>query len=201
VDWDVHHGNGTQAIFFNDPHVLYFSVHRFHSGHYFPFQKYGGPSIVGSGKGIGFTVNVGWNQREMGDVEYLAVWHQVLLPIAEEFQPDLVLVSAGFDAAEECKVTPSCFGKLTEALLSLANGKVVCSLEGGYVRSILCQCVESVIESLLMKNSTQKHNCKQPMVKDCIGDALECIDRSAAQSIRSTIACHKEHWNCFKDHN
>lgn len=198
VDWDVHHGNGTQAIFLKDPNVLYFSVHRFHSGNYFPFQKYGGPNIVGTGKGAGFTVNVGWNQREMGDMEYLAVWHKVLLPIANEFQPDLVLVSAGFDAAEECKVTPQCFGKLTDILLTLANGKVVCSLEGGYVRSILCECVESVIGSLLMKKTKRKHTKEsQPELE--FRDVLEYINQSAAQSIRSTIDSHKKHWNCFRD--
>jgi hypothetical protein len=98
-------------IFFNDPQVLYFSVHRFHSEHYFPFQKHGGPSIAGLGKGTGLTVNIRWDQREMEDMEYLAVCQKILLPIAEEFQPDFVSVSARFNAAEGCKVTPQCFEK------------------------------------------------------------------------------------------
>jgi len=99
VDWDVHHGNGTQAIFLNDPNVLYFSVHRWHGGNFFPFLQKSGPSNVGLGDGEGYNVNVGWTRKGMGDEEYLAVWEKILMPIAREFQPDLVLVSAGFDAA------------------------------------------------------------------------------------------------------
>lgn len=99
VDWDVHHGNGTQSIFLNDPNVLYFSVHRWHGGNFFPFLQNGGPTTVGIDDGEGFNVNVGWSRKGMGDDEYLAVWEKLLMPMAHEFQPDLVLVSAGFDAA------------------------------------------------------------------------------------------------------
>lgn len=99
VDWDVHHGNGTQAIFSNDPNVLYFSVHRWHGGNFFPFQQNSGPTNVGIGDGKGFNVNVGWSRKGMGNDEYMAVWEKVLMPIARDFEPDLVLVSAGFDAA------------------------------------------------------------------------------------------------------
>lgn len=99
VDWDVHHGQGTQAIFLKDPHVLYFSAHRWHGGNFFPFLQKSGPTNVGVDEGEGFNVNVGWSRKGMGDDEYLAVWEMLLLPIAREFQPNLVLVSAGFDAA------------------------------------------------------------------------------------------------------
>jgi acetoin utilization deacetylase AcuC-like enzyme len=99
VDWDVHHGNGTQSIFLNDPDVLYFSVHRWHRGCFFPFLQNGGPTNVGIDEGKGFNVNVGWTRKGMGDAEYLAVWEKLLMPMATEFQPELVLVSAGFDAA------------------------------------------------------------------------------------------------------
>jgi histone deacetylase 6 len=99
VDWDVHHGNGTQRCFYNDPNVLYFSVHRYHGGNFFPFLQQGGPASVGNGTGKGFNMNVGWNDKKMGDDEYLVVWEKLLMPVAKEFNPDLVLVSAGFDAA------------------------------------------------------------------------------------------------------
>jgi histone deacetylase 6 len=98
-DWDVHHGNGTQSIFLNEPDVLYFSVHRWHGGNFFPFLQNGGPTNVGVDKGEGFNVNVGWSRKGMGDAEYLAVWEKLLMPMARKFQPELVLVSAGFDAA------------------------------------------------------------------------------------------------------
>ena len=153
VDWDIHHGNGTQSAFLSDPNVLYFSVHRYHNGNYFPFEGNGGPDTVGTGMGAGFNVNVGWNQKNMGDEEYYAVWSRVLMPLAQEFLPDLVLVSAGFDGAlgdmGECSVTPKCFANLAKQLMNLAKGKVVCSLEGGYVRSALAKCCEAVILALL----------------------------------------------------
>ncbi|KAL7542290.1 hypothetical protein ACHAXR_013391 [Thalassiosira sp. AJA248-18] len=204
VDWDVHHGNGTQRCFIDNPNVLYFSTHRYHGGNFFPFLQHGGPKNVGNGAGEGFNMNVGWNEKKMGDDEYLVVWEKLLMPIAEEFQPDLVLVSAGFDAARgdmgECDVTPECFARLTRRLKTLANGKVVCALEGGYVRSVLCKCIESVLRSLLDASSNDK--CKeelQTFYKN-VGenDMLGCIDPSAAKSIRETMKMHSNYWECLK---
>ena len=204
VDWDVHQGNGTTRCFIDDPNVLYFSVHRYHAGNFFPFLQHGGPANVGKGAGKGFNINVGWNDKKMGDDEYLVVWEKLLIPIAGEFNPNLVLVSAGFDAAQgdmgECDVTPDCFARLTRRLKTLANGKVVCALEGGYVRSVLCKCIESVLSSLLDANSDVK--CKeelQAFYKNLGGEEmLDCINPSAAKSIRETIEAHTEYWNCLK---
>ncbi|KTG33545.1 hypothetical protein cypCar_00002661 [Cyprinus carpio] len=101
VDWDVHHGNGTEEIFYSDPSVLYISLHRYENGS-FLFGN-GQPTRVGSDRGIGYNVNVAWLgglNPPMGDAEYLAAFRMVVMPIAHEFSPDVVLVSAGFDAAE-----------------------------------------------------------------------------------------------------
>mmetsp|Transcript_17513 Transcript_17513/g.38010 ORF Transcript_17513/g.38010 Transcript_17513/m.38010 type:complete len:632 (+) Transcript_17513:169-2064(+) len=200
VDWDVHHGNGTQSIFLNDPDVLYFSVHRYHGGNFFPFRKNGGPTTVGTGAGEGYNVNVGWNQKGMGDDEYSAVWKLVLMPVAREYQPDLVLVSAGFDGAlgdmGECCVTPSCFARLTSGLLTLAGGRVVCTLEGGYVRSVLSRCVEAVVGTLLGETDVVNNFC----TRDLMEDILSSIHSGAASSIRSTMASHFPYWNCFKEY-
>nr|CBN80913.1 Histone deacetylase 4 [Dicentrarchus labrax] len=98
---DIHHGNGTQEAFYNDPNVLYISLHRYDDGNFFPGS--GHPSEVGVGAGEGFNVNVGWTgglNPPMGDAEYLAAFRAVVMPIAHEFSPDVVLVSAGFDAVE-----------------------------------------------------------------------------------------------------
>lgn len=131
VDWDLHHGNGTQNSFWDDPEVLYFSTHQFP---FYPgtgsIEETGGPSARGR------TVNVPW-PGGMGDAEYLAAFDRVLLPIARAFEPDLILVSAGFDAAKgdplgSMLLSPSGFGRMTERLLTLANGRVVLALEGGY---------------------------------------------------------------------
>jgi acetoin utilization deacetylase AcuC-like enzyme len=131
VDWDLHHGNGTQHSFWDDPSVLYFSTHQF------PFYPgTGAIEEVGGGEGCGFTVNVPW-PGGMGDPEYLAAFDRVLLPVARAFDPDLVLVSAGFDAAEgdllgSMRITPAGYAAMTSRLLGLAGGRVVLALEGGY---------------------------------------------------------------------
>ncbi len=131
VDWDVHHGNGTQNTFWDDPDVLYFSTHQY------PF--YPGTGSIGETGGAaapGRTVNVPW-PAGMGDAEYLAAFDRVLLPIARAFSPDLVLVSAGFDAAAGdllggMRISPSGYAAMTSRLLPLAGGRVVLALEGGY---------------------------------------------------------------------
>uniref|UniRef100_A0A8I5NMA3 Histone deacetylase n=1 Tax=Papio anubis TaxID=9555 RepID=A0A8I5NMA3_PAPAN len=101
VDWDVHHGNGTQQAFYSDPSVLYVSLHRYDDGNFFPGS--GAPDEVGTGPGVGFNVNMAFTgglDPPMGDAEYLAAFRTVVMPIASEFAPDVVLVSSGFDAVE-----------------------------------------------------------------------------------------------------
>ncbi|XP_005653241.1 histone deacetylase 10 isoform X4 [Sus scrofa] len=99
VDWDIHHGQGTQYIFEDDPSVLYFSWHRYEHGRFWPYLRESDADTVGRGRGLGFTVNLPWNQVGMGNADYMAAFLQVLLPLAFEFNAELVLVSAGFDSA------------------------------------------------------------------------------------------------------
>ena len=242
VDWDVHHGDGTQDALLNDPSVLYFSVHRHDGGNFFPFtssssmrddgtrrKRSGSSSVVGEGAGLGRNVNVAWSRKFMGDDEYRAVWSAVLHPIAGEFNPDLVLVSAGFDAAlgdmGECNVTPECFGDLTKELMGYAEGKIVCALEGGYVRSVLHKCVERVICALLegkrvdrkkkgsskakeglcsssdSKKRSPNSNSGSKKNSSELQDILEQIEPSAASSIQDTITFHRPYWKCFQNGN
>lgn len=101
VDLDVHHGNGTQQAFYADPSVLYISLHRYDEGNFFPGS--GAPNEVGIGQGEGYNINIAWTgglDPPMGDVEYLEAFRTVVMPVAKEFDPDMVLVSAGFDALE-----------------------------------------------------------------------------------------------------
>lgn len=131
---DVHHGNGTQQIFYEDPSVLYLSIHRHDDGNFFPGT---GASVeCGSSAGLGFNVNIAWSgglNPALGDAEYLAAFRTIVMPIARDFAPDIVLVSAGFDAAAGHAaplggyvVSPACFGHLTRELMQLADGKVKC---------------------------------------------------------------------------
>ncbi|XP_036596551.1 histone deacetylase 6 isoform X2 [Trichosurus vulpecula] len=137
VDWDIHHGNGTQHMFEEDPSVLYVSLHRYDQGSFFPMTEDGASSYVGQGQGEGFTVNVAWNGPRLGDPDYLTAMHHVVMPIAYEFNPELVLVSAGFDAARGdplggCLVSPEGYAHMTHLLMGLAGGRIALVLEGGY---------------------------------------------------------------------
>ena len=97
LDWDIHHGNATENQFLDDPNVLYISLHRYEGGQFYPGT--GAPTVVGEGRGAGRNINIGWPHGGVGDVEYLAAFWHVIMPIATSFAPDLVLVSAGFDSA------------------------------------------------------------------------------------------------------
>ncbi|MFY9552679.1 MAG: histone deacetylase, partial [Thermoanaerobaculia bacterium] len=148
VDWDLHHGNGTQHSFWEDPSVLYFSTHQF------PFYPgTGAVEEIGGGAGRGFTVNVPW-PGGMGDAEYLAAFDTILLPIARVFAPDLVLVSAGFDAAAgdplgAMRLSPGGYAAMTSRLLGLAGGRVVLALEGGYNLDAISASAATCLRALL----------------------------------------------------
>ncbi|XP_074550672.1 histone deacetylase 4 isoform X2 [Halichoeres trimaculatus] len=157
VDWDVHHGNGTQQAFYTDPSVLYLSLHRFDDGNFFPGS--GAPDEVGTGAGVGFNVNMAFTgglEPPMGDAEYLAAFRTVVMPIANEFAPDMVLVSSGFDAVDGhapplggYKLTAKCFGYLTRQLMALAGGRLVLALEGGHDLTAICDASEACVSALL----------------------------------------------------
>uniref|UniRef100_A0A8B9L8L2 Histone deacetylase 10 n=1 Tax=Astyanax mexicanus TaxID=7994 RepID=A0A8B9L8L2_ASTMX len=154
VDWDVHHGQGVQYCFEEDPSVLYFSWHRYEHKSFWPNLDESDYNTVGKGKGTGFNINVPWNKVGMTNSDYLSVFFHVLLPAAYEFDPELVLVSAGFDSAigdpegHMC-ATPEIFGHLTHLLMSLARGKLCVVLEGGYNLTSLTQSVCQTMHSLL----------------------------------------------------
>jgi histone deacetylase 6 len=148
VDWDLHHGNGTQNTFWDDREVLYFSTHQY------PFYPgTGAAEEVGTGAARGRTINVPW-PAGCGDTEYLAAFDRVLLPIAREFFPDLVLVSAGFDAAQgdplgSMRVTPAGYAQMTARLRELAGGRLVLALEGGYNLTAISRSADACLRILL----------------------------------------------------
>lgn len=100
IDFDVHHGQATQQMFYNDPRVLYASIHRYQVGTFWPELVESNYNFVGEKNGRGFNVNIPLNDTCLCDSDYLAIWHNVLLPIFYEFNPELILVSAGFDAGK-----------------------------------------------------------------------------------------------------
>ena len=152
VDWDVHHGNGTQAAFYDDPSVLYFSVHQY------PFYPgTGSQAEKGSGKGLNCTINVPLPAGST-DADYLRAFKDKLEPTALAFSPDFVLISAGFDAHEDdllggMRVTAEGFAKLTRIVKQIAEkccrGRLVSVLEGGYHLEALAASVEAHIHVLM----------------------------------------------------
>ncbi|KAK1272463.1 Histone deacetylase 5 [Acorus gramineus] len=154
VDWDVHHGNGTQKMFWNDPRVLYFSVHRFDSGTFYPSGIDGSHIMIGEGPGAGYNINVPWEHGRCGDADYLAVWDHILIPVAKVYNPDIILISGGFDAAIRdplggCCITPYGYSIMMKKLMSFARGKIVMALEGGYNLNSLANSILACAITLL----------------------------------------------------
>lgn len=137
LDWDVHHGNGIQQAFETDPNVLYISIHVYQNGSFYPQGTYGNHEHCGKEAGEGKNINIPWDKQGMGDADYMYAFQRVVMPVAYEFNPDLVIIAAGFDAAQGdhlggCHVSPAGYGHMTHMLMSLAGGRVVACLEGGY---------------------------------------------------------------------
>jgi acetoin utilization deacetylase AcuC-like enzyme len=135
VDYDVHHGNGTQWSFYSDPSVLFISSHQYP---YYPGT--GAAGDVGSGAGAGFTVNLPLSAGAT-DADYELVYTRIALPILKQFRPELILISAGFDAHMNdplagMRVTSEYFGHLTAAIAAVADecckGRLIAVTEGGY---------------------------------------------------------------------
>lgn len=150
VDYDVHHGNGTQWIFYEDPTVLFVSSHQW------PFYPgTGAASEKGRGEGFGFTLNIPLDAGAKDD-EIEKKYAEQMIPAVRAFKPDLLMVSAGFDAHEmdplgQLRMTTEGFGRLTKTLVDLADevcaGRVVLVTEGGYDLAALSDCLTAVITS------------------------------------------------------
>ncbi|MBW6517289.1 MAG: histone deacetylase [ANME-2 cluster archaeon] len=152
VDWDVHHGNGTQRAFYKDSSVLYFSIHQY--PHY---PGTGRVDEIGVGEGRGYTINVPL-PGGANDADYLYVFNEILAPAARKFRPDIILVSAGQDGHRNdplagMNLTSAGFGQMTGVVRLLAeelcSGKLVLALEGGYDYGALSDSVVMIFRALL----------------------------------------------------
>jgi acetoin utilization deacetylase AcuC-like enzyme len=152
VDWDYHHGNSTEAMFYDDPTVLFFSTHD-----HYAYPGTGDPAKKGNGEGLGYNINI---HLPCGtkDEQFLEPYENILLPAAEKFKPDMIFISAGFDSREDdllgCfDVTDNAYIKITEMLMNLANkycdGRVVAILEGGYNLQGNAKATVAHVETLL----------------------------------------------------
>jgi acetoin utilization deacetylase AcuC-like enzyme len=152
IDWDVHHGNGTQEIFYNDKSVFYISTHQY------PFYPgTGSSSERGSGEGKDYTLNIPMRAGN-GEKEYLDAFNTEILPALDGYRPELIIISAGFDAHKDdplanIELTEESFGKLSillsDAAQKYSEGRIVSVLEGGYHLQALARSVESHLNVLL----------------------------------------------------
>ena len=176
VDWDVHHGNGTQHCFERDDAVLFFSTHQFPL-----FPGTGHFTETGLGPGEGMTINVPL-RKGYGDAEYADIFRQLLLPPASEFSPDLILVSAGFDTHRSdplggMNMTAEGFAVLTRMLMNLAEaccrGRLVLCLEGGYNLKALAMSVRAVLRELAGLTVSAPHDAADAADKKKVDYALK----------------------------
>ena len=184
IDWDLHHGNGTQHSFYHDPRVLYCSTHQYP---YYPGS--GGMEETGASKGEGFTVNVPLGPGA-GDMDFAAVFSQVFIPIGAAFKPDVIIVSAGFDIFRgdplgSMMVSDRGFGLLAALLKGLAEktcgGKIAFCLEGGYDLKGLAGGVASVLDALRGQGELD------PSI---VGSSSPAV----AQRIEEVRAVHARYW-------
>lgn len=199
LDWDVHHGNGIQEVLWEDPNILYISLHR-DPTNFYPYCA-GFKHEVGAGPGTGFNINIPWTKRGMVDADYMAAFDMVVEPVVQSYQPDLVIVAAGFDAAKGdplggCKLTPQGYASMTKRLMAYAGGKIVLALEGGYNTRITADCAAACTRVLLGEsleeiarvqaeaNSFEQDSCcmvMEPRDREVpLGEAIKTLKQVAA---------------------
>lgn len=155
-DWDVHHGNGTQHSFYKDSSIYYSSIHQY------PFYPgTGGVDETGTGDGLGSNLNIPMRAYSY-DTDYINAIEHKLIPVIQKFNPDLIIISAGFDAHEndplaQINLSTDCYGKMTQKLMEIANdvcnGRILSMLEGGYDYSALADSVQLHVETLASSQS------------------------------------------------
>lgn len=188
IDWDYHHGNGTEAVFYSDPGVLYFSTHSATG-----YPGTGWINRVGEGPGKGFNINVPLPDTA-GDEDFRFIFDEILVPVAEEYSPELVLVSAGQDGYRGdpiagMELTESGYGSMAAVVRGIAErytgGRLVGCLEGGYSLDGLGACVCSILETWMEEKapSEQPAGRVHPEVAAVVADVKET---------------HRDYWHCFR---
>ena len=194
VDIDVHHGNGTQRMFYDDPRVLYLSTHQF------PFYPgTGAAEEVGTGAGTGFTVNI---PIEAGatDVDYDLVYREAVAPVLREFAPELVLVSAGYDAHERdplasMRMTEAGYASIVGRLLDAApEGRIAFVTEGGYDLSALAACLDETFDQIERAVGAPRQPGAAPSGAAAPADAPPATAPRGARALATARAAHGRFW-------
>lgn len=198
LDLDVHHGDGTQEIFYSSDNVLYISIHRYDNGDFYPGES-GSPENVGCDAGLGKNINIGLNTNDyekIGNADYLYLLIKLIEPVLREYNPELILVSAGFDCVigdplGDLNLTPIFFNYLIQRL-EVIQSKIVVALEGGYNLESIS---ESMVECCCALTGHSKVTFRNV-------DANQLLVSSVAKNaLLKTIKMHKGYWNCLKENN
>ena len=207
LDWDIHHGNGTEEIFYDNPNVLVINMHRFDNYRFYPGT--GAPDRIGEGEGKGYNINIGWQSGDEGglsDSDYLAAMRVVIVPIIEQFKPSLLFISAGFDAAMGdplgmCRVTCAGYAQMTQMLSSACNGRVVVVIEGGYNLTAVANSSEAVVIAQQHRPTSNLHLIIM-QVRTLLGEPAPTIvprdiRPGAGQALHAIMRHHASHWSCL----
>ncbi len=203
VDWDVHHGNGTQSAFYGDPQVLFVSLHQ---DSLYPYG-WGAVDQIGEGDGEGRTVNVPLPAGS-GNAAYRAAFERIVVPVVEEFAPELIFVSAGqdasaFDPLARMTLTTSAYRAMAGIMLDLAerlcNGRMVVAQEGGYAPNYAPYCSASIAETL-----TGRGNGPLPLFDpfpayDIEIPSNERLGLDAEEAISNVIEVQSQYWSRLRD--
>ncbi len=194
IDWDIHHGNGTQHSFYDTEQVLYLSTHLYP---YYPGS--GALQETGSGQGEGYTVNIPLSGGQ-NDMSYAAIFNEVVAPVARQYQPEMILVSAGYDIYIDdplgsMAVTPAGFAYMTRVLKELAaelcEGKLLLTLEGGYSLTGLQEGVLATLGELAETPLLPGIGAEIDELADAGFGQPGCLSVDALEIIR---AGHAPHW-------
>uniref|UniRef100_A0AC35U095 Hist_deacetyl domain-containing protein n=1 Tax=Rhabditophanes sp. KR3021 TaxID=114890 RepID=A0AC35U095_9BILA len=199
VDWDVHPGNGTQECIKDVDGVKLISIHSYQNGQVWPYLKETGSESLNQASN---TINIPLNQTGLGDYEYLQAFSKIIMPVIFDYQPELILVSCGFDAAlgdpeGKMRVTPLCYGIMTELLLSV-KAPVAMLMEGGYylpaVKESACQVVKALTRQNIMDFvHPDLFKKKNPQFLDYINSVFQEVGHQSKMIRKMAIL-----YNCFK---
>ena len=189
VDWDLHHGNGTQKSFYTSPEVLYCSTHQYP---YYPGT--GSIEEIGDGNGRGYTLNIPLRGGQ-GDVDYIKLFQEIIIPVADEYKPQFILISAGYDPYHRdplgaMQVTPEGFSALTALLMDCAgrhcNGRILAVLEGGYHLDGITESVKKTLLTFIDDHGAIQHHAgiEKPLLE-------------TATVIKMVKRAHSEFWKAL----
>jgi acetoin utilization deacetylase AcuC-like enzyme len=194
IDWDLHHGNGTQHSFYESDQVLYLSTHQYP---YYPGT--GALPETGKGNGDGYTVNVPLAGGQ-GDMEFARIYNELVIPLARDYKPSLILVSCGFDIYDgdplgAMRVTPDGFAWMTRQLVEMAgevcDGKLLITLEGGYNLTGMRDGALAVLAELC----GEKIDCGHPVNLSAKTAAALAASAAECSPLDQALQIQKTYWN------